>query len=352
MLAAGIYLFFAVSGYLIAGPFLRALVNGDPLPRAVPYFMRRAARIYPGYWVAFGVALLLPPVGPIAAYQGPVHLLLLQSVWPHAAESTALFPVAWTLGIEIAFYVFVPIAAAVLRLLHPGPWRPGRLAIVVALAGAASVGWNYFVRRHFGGSTDIWGLVAQSGLQVWLAAFCPGMVVALAALGGQESRGWRAFKWLMAKPWLAFLLAGLLWFGGYAMEHDGSPALVIMSPTVYILACGLVLGCCVVAGRWITRPARFLAPIGLVSYGIYLWHSIGIKFLYRHTSVGLHGIGLPWLADSLLVLAITLPFAVLSWYGIERPLMRWAARWAKVHARQRREEKTDPRSALPAQTGS
>jgi peptidoglycan/LPS O-acetylase OafA/YrhL len=338
VLAGGIYLFFAVSGYLIAGPFLRALVAGEPLPRAAPYFVRRAARIYPGYWVALAVFLVIPPAPHIAPYQAPVHLVLLQSVWPHFGEAEALFPVAWTLGVEIVFYLLVPLAAAFLRFLHPGPWRPGRLAGVVVFSGIAMVAWTYFVKRHYAASTGTWALFAQNAFLTSVAAFCPGMVIALAALGGQESRGWRWFKWLMARPWLCFPLAALLWASAYAMFHYGSPALVITSPSLYYVACGIILGCCVVAGRWITRPVQVLAPIGLVSYGIYLWHATVIKFLFNETSLRVHGIVLGWLLDSLLVLAITLPFAALSWYGIERPLMQWAARWARRHTGPSREQ--------------
>src|SRR2546423_5768317 len=91
MLAAGVFLFFVVSGYLIAGPFLRALVNGDPLPRIGAYAVRRAARIYPAYWVAFtAVLLLLYPAGGLRGYQLPVHLSLLHSSWPHVGEPEAI----------------------------------------------------------------------------------------------------------------------------------------------------------------------------------------------------------------------------------------------------------------------
>jgi peptidoglycan/LPS O-acetylase OafA/YrhL len=330
MLAGGIYLFFAVSGYLIAGPFLRALVTGDPLPRPAPYLLRRAARIYPAYWLALAVALVIPPAPHISAYQAPVHLLLLQSAWPHLGEAEALYPVAWTLGIEIVFYLLVPLAAGFLRFLHAGPWRPGRLAGVVVASGVAMVAWTYFVERHYGGSTGTWPLLARNAFLTSVAAFCPGMVVALAALGAQESQGWRCFRWLMARPWLCFSLAAVLWGTAYVMFHAGTPGLVITSPSLYYLACGLILGCCVVAGPWITWPVRVLAPIGLVSYGIYLWHATVIKFLFNETSL-VHGIAFGWLLDSLLVLAITLPIAAASWFGVERPLMRRAARWAKRH---------------------
>src|SRR3954463_4951905 len=80
MFGAGVLIFFSLSGYLIAGPFLRALAAGDELPRAVPYLVRRAARIYPAYWLALGAVLvLLWPAGGVEPYQFPVHVLLLQS---------------------------------------------------------------------------------------------------------------------------------------------------------------------------------------------------------------------------------------------------------------------------------
>jgi peptidoglycan/LPS O-acetylase OafA/YrhL len=157
------------------------------------------------------------------------------------------------------------------------------------------------------------------------------MVVALAALGAPESRAWGGFRWLTARAWLGFPLAALLWAAAYAIDHYSSLKLIVLGRAVYFVACGLILGCSVVAGRWSTRAVRVLAPLGLVSYGVYLWHGMVIKLLYAHTSVGLHGIGLPWLVDSLLVLAITLPCAALSWFGIERPLMQRAAGWARRH---------------------
>ncbi|MGH9208506.1 MAG: acyltransferase family protein, partial [Acidimicrobiales bacterium] len=68
---SGVELFFVLSGYLIALPFLRALAAGSRAPDTRSYALRRAARILPGYWLALCVAAfvaarqpgLLPPVG-------------------------------------------------------------------------------------------------------------------------------------------------------------------------------------------------------------------------------------------------------------------------------------------------
>ena len=329
MLGVGVFLFFAISGYLIAGPFLRALVRAEPLPRIWVYATRRAARVYPAYWIAFLAAvLLIPPRSGIHPYQIPVHLLLLQSSWPHAGEPEAILGVAWTLGLEIAFYIFVPLAAMLLRALHPAPWRPGRLAALVVGAAAASVGWTYFVIVHLGSSTATLALVAHIGLQMWFFAFCPGMLIALATLAQEENGEWAWFRRLVERPAIPLTAAAVLWAGGYAMEHTNLPWFVATSTPMYVVACGLVVGCMVTAGSWIRRPAAVLAPLGLISYGIYLWHFIVIQYIWGHTSIGIYAVGLHWLADVVLAVTITFLLAAASWLGIERPLMHQAARWA------------------------
>src|SRR5205823_6243863 len=39
--ATGVWLFFAISGYVISRPFVDRLVTGRPLPELVPYAVRR-----------------------------------------------------------------------------------------------------------------------------------------------------------------------------------------------------------------------------------------------------------------------------------------------------------------------
>ena len=333
MLGAGVLIFFSLSGYLIAGPFLRALVEGRPLPRVGSYFVRRVARIYPAYWIAFGaVLLLLWPPGGVRAYQFPVHLLLLQSSWPVNGEPTAIFFVAWTLGVEMAFYVFVPLAALALRALHPGPWRPSRLAAVVLLGAVATAAWSYVSITQLAGDHSHLVLLTEIGLQVWLYAFCPGLIVALAATAQARGSGWRALRRFLRTPWLALPAAAALWGTAYAMERSTTPILFDNYQVAFVLASGIFLGCVVVAGDW-TRPfVRVLAPVGLISYGIYLWHDIVVQLIWRHSSIGVTGGPAAWAADCVLVLATTLPIAAASWFLVERPIMRRAAVWVRRRA--------------------
>ena len=62
----GVWLFFAISGYVISKPFVDRLLTGRPLPELVPYALRRALRIFPLYWIALLAVIALAGAGPMA----------------------------------------------------------------------------------------------------------------------------------------------------------------------------------------------------------------------------------------------------------------------------------------------
>jgi peptidoglycan/LPS O-acetylase OafA/YrhL len=96
--------------------------------------------------------------------------------------------------------------------------------------------------------------------------------------------------------------------------------------------------------------ARVLAPIGLVSYGVYLWHWVILSALIHHEITIVNGAGLTATGMRVVALvALTLPVAALSWLLIERPLLRRTAGWerrsnAREAARLRRDDPADARS--------
>src|SRR5439155_16419574 len=108
-LDSGVELFFVLSGYLIALPFLRALVSGGELPGIAAYGLRRAARILPAYWLVLTAALAMSTHAPGATPTGlqlVPHVLLLHGLVPGAISRP--LPIAWTLSVEMVFYILVP----------------------------------------------------------------------------------------------------------------------------------------------------------------------------------------------------------------------------------------------------
>ena len=98
---------------------------GAPAPATGRYARRRALRILPAYWVALTVLAVYP------GDHGRLHrrlVALLPFLQAYDARTLGLgIPVAWTLCVEVAFYIALPFWALLVRRLPAGR-RPAGLA--------------------------------------------------------------------------------------------------------------------------------------------------------------------------------------------------------------------------------
>jgi peptidoglycan/LPS O-acetylase OafA/YrhL len=168
-------------------PFAAAVVRGVHGPNVRSYLRNRALRILPAYWVillvtgvALGAALLRDAssvlvVGWLA--DQPLTLLenvaLAQSYDPWTLL-TGVGP-AWSL-IEVAFYVMLPLVAALAALLarRAATRRRRRLIALLPPAALLVVGLLGKMAAHLvqvrSGMGDGWGL---TGIRCWLVASWP-----------------------------------------------------------------------------------------------------------------------------------------------------------------------------------
>lgn len=115
----GVQLFFVISGLLLALPFARAARGQSAPVRLGSYLLRRVTRLEPPYLVNLVVMTAATLVaGKYAA----------RDLAPHAAASAVYLhglifnhvpivsTVAWSLEIEVQFYLLVPLLALVFRL--------------------------------------------------------------------------------------------------------------------------------------------------------------------------------------------------------------------------------------------
>jgi peptidoglycan/LPS O-acetylase OafA/YrhL len=332
-LGVGVWIFFAASGYLIAGPFLKALLEGRSSPPAGRYAIRRAVRILPAYWVALTAILLLVTGSALTHWwQLPVHALLLHGLVP--GELKSFYLVAWSLGVEAIFYVLVPLGAyAAMRAARRRPVPLDKLVagivalwvVAVAVSLAVAVAFPMHPGRPLPGGVQVLDLVGA------LANFCPGMLVFLAvsARAGQESRWGRRYAAVATRPLPTLIVAAVLFGIATQVPFQTSHLAAAAQGPLLGIASGLVLAT-FVHGEW-TRPiARVLAPIGLVSYGVYLWHWVILSTLTHHHVTILSGSGVPATAVRVAALiALTLPVAALSWLLLERPLLRRTTGWER-----------------------
>ena len=170
-------MFFVLSGYLLYRPFARAAL-GEAKPVSIAsYFVRRVARIMPAYYLALaGAVALVATAGDVpgrrAVERGelPLFLVFAQNYTPDTLLK--LNAATWTLAIEVAFYVLLPLVALFALKRCYGSVR-GQVALIASLV-TVGLAWN-LVDWAAG-----WGPVASHSPPSFLPYFACGMLVALA----------------------------------------------------------------------------------------------------------------------------------------------------------------------------
>jgi peptidoglycan/LPS O-acetylase OafA/YrhL len=331
----GLVFFFVLSGYLLYRAFARAALTREGRVDVRRYARRRAARIVPAYWVATigAVALLWGDSGTAGVRLPSASELPLFAVFGQNYSLDTIMrlnPVTWTLCVEVAFYVLLPLVGVFAWRLGPRAWRVQ--ALLVGSLIPLGLVWNQLV--HDNG----WNIIASKALPAYLPYFAFGMLLAL----WSERRRERGVPALGAPATAVLLVAGFALVGGDAYWHaTAAPRavntwLAVLADVPAGLGFALVVGAAVVgtgpATRWMS--VRPLAWVGLVSYGVYMWHVPLILFA-RRIDVLPHA----YLPRLLLVIGPVLLVAAASWYLVERPLIAWAARPRQSRRDRRRAER-------------
>jgi peptidoglycan/LPS O-acetylase OafA/YrhL len=302
----GVDVFFVISGYLITQILLRDLAAGRfSLAR---FYERRARRILPALFCV--LLCCLPPAllwmrpaelagfgAAIAAVILFVSNILFWRQIDYFDETADLNPLlhTWSLAIEEQYYIFFPLALALL-------WRLGRRApaLGMGLVFLASLALAEALSQRMPGAnfyllpSRAWELMAGS-LAAWAHLRRPA--------AGPTGPGAAALAWLG----LACVLLPV------PLYDDQTPF-----PSLYALlpvggAVLLMLFGAAPLGARRVLALRPMVGIGLISYSAYLWHQPVLAFARRYA---FEPPGLPALLGLCL---LSLVLAFLSWKFVEQP---------------------------------
>lgn len=347
-LDVGVAIFFLLSGFLLFRPFVERCVLGRPSEPVRGYLLRRAARIFPAYWLALtlisvigkatdGRLLGLPKYPESNVAWAPYYLLV--HVYRSLDEAKGGMNQVWTLAVEITFYAFLPLWAWLVGRLVAGRDAAGRLrghsaALVVLFA----VGIGFRAVCSWGPST-----VLREVGEYWLPAhfdvFALGMGLAVASVavsaglpfGARLVRLARGGLWWWAAAVVVFCIganplpAGITerpdhWLGIYKQEYHAIVGLALLLPVVFAPVGRTGRPSAV---TWLLER-RAMVFAGTVSYGVYLWHQAWI-------GQAVHWSARPTFGDPIVLLiafgaGASVATAAASWFAFERPIVRWATR--------------------------
>jgi peptidoglycan/LPS O-acetylase OafA/YrhL len=346
-LDVGVPIFFVLSGFLLYGPFVRARLNRTEPPDTQAYGWRRVMRILPAYWVALVIvgvvgATITGYAAVFSAKGIPGYFALLQIYNPNTAQG-GINP-AWTLCVEVTFYAFLPLWGGLMRRLPQRLGLSGELAALAALF-AVSVGWKLVALRH--ADPNAFGLSAAPWLEplpAYLDHFALGMALAALAAAGKRLRVSPTACWAGGAIAL-WVLATRIGLHGSASDHLTSARYLARHELNAAIAVALVAP--VALGALRGRAARLfeLRPVvfvGVISYGIYLFHVGVLVFLLDH------GLVLVDTASRVAFLSIAVIASVLlGWAShrlVERPCIALGRRLAE--ARRRRPAVTELKHSL------
>ena len=317
----GLCLFFTLSAYLITGLLLQERVQYAAIS-VRRFYLRRALRIWPLYFLGIGIGIAwgMGLLHESFAHTGFLWYLLFAGNIFCAAHGWSANPMnpLWSISLEEQFYLVWPWA---MRWFS----RRGLAFCALVFILAANIALFVFGRRHVDTDTTVW-----ANTFVQFEMFATGILLALADSLDSIFSG----KSRYALPFAGFLL----WFAACFLFHAKQPdelSLAVSGPSMMAGYACIALGCAAILHgfcRLGSAPMpQWAAYLGKISYGLYVFHLLGIDFarILLSRLTGYPG----FLAISVLGLAFTIFFAILSYRFFETPFLQLKKRFELVHSR-------------------
>jgi peptidoglycan/LPS O-acetylase OafA/YrhL len=306
--------FFVLSGFLITTLLLNEQARRGKV-KVTNFYGRRVLRLLPALYVVV-VALAIfawatntwmhtetASIFSVLFYYANYYSAGAKGVFtPRLASG---FQHLWSLSFEEQFYLvwpWVTIALLTIRMRL-------RTVVIVLLGIIVLIGvhraisfesgvhwWALFQRTDTRADSILWGSLLA---HLWVRRREP-------------TRGLRIVAWVA----IAFLLVCL------PLAAQDSPFLYLGGFDLIDVSCAIVLLAILDGawrGKWVFNLKPFIA-LGVVSYGFYLWH-LPVFFAIRYFDPHWNDV-----VRVVVAVTVTLGLTLLSWFLLERPLMRWRKR--------------------------
>jgi peptidoglycan/LPS O-acetylase OafA/YrhL len=329
----GVDAFFVLSGYLITS-LLVVEFGGARRIDLRAFWARRARRLLPALLLVLtavtiwaGAALRPDQLGRL---QGDgLSTLFYGANWRFVASGQSYFDLfsvasplrhAWSLAIEEQFYLVWPLVVLACLWAARGRTRVlGGLCIVGAAGSIALMALLYDPanpsRAYYGTDTRAHALL----IGALLAVILRNRADRDARAGSPPVTTRRARRSAASALQLAGLAGAVACVAAFALVPDASGWMYHGGFALFAVAVAALIAAAVAPRRSLLRRSLSVRPlrwIGMISYGLYLWHW-PVQVALDPTRTGLDGPEL-----DVLRIAATFALATLSFYLVERPIRR------------------------------
>lgn len=262
-----------LTGFCLFLPYANAMYDNASLPKASRFYVRRAARILPSYYVCIALfAVFFVKVSDYSDIKMYLHDLGSHLTFTHmfteSAFHTKFNGVLWTLCVEMIFYLIFPILA---KLFTKKP--------ILTYLGMCAVSWINYVLVFTKESTDYSFQVNQ--FPTFLCVFANGMMAALVFVyiaKDIKQTKFTAFIFTAVSLFALYLIRIMLkytLFGNSNIQRWQIQNRFVLSLLFTAFIIGLCFSFKLFKVLFDNIILRFVAGI---SYNLYIWHQfISVK---------------------------------------------------------------------------
>lgn len=347
----GVAVFFVLSGLLLTLPFWQAQQGQRPWPSMLSYAMARMGRVVPAYFVCLFLCWQLSPSSPDMGLRIGSAVTFMNWLHWKTYFPSPINAALWSIGIEVWFYVMLPVWAIGLRVCSG--WRSSALYWGVTQLLIVAVQILILNRIQPGNldsnTLDSLQLHAQQlvpsknplGLfsHFLFGSAAAGCLVAMAGTSARSDAGssrWNRFDLLglaclgalaiLVHPamlpgaeWSSWVSRTQIW----AMHYQWPLFPALVAVLLVAMSHSKLLGR--LFDNWL------LSGVCKLSYGIYLWHMVVLKLFCSYCPWSLETLPRQ-IAASFVALSITVILAAISYRLIELPAMELLKRGPRASA--------------------
>jgi peptidoglycan/LPS O-acetylase OafA/YrhL len=183
-----------LSGRLLAGQYLAAIIREQRLPSTKAFYLKRFLRIYPLYAVGILIGAIVELLlhGGFAFAYVAGHLVFAQGFSLAFQDDPINIPL-WTMTIDAEFYLVLPLIAAVVARMVLGATQRRKVTVIVAtlvLVAVVSIAYRYLAFALFPGALESFSLlvIVVRNIVGMASAFAFGTLLALMEVLGVRPR--------------------------------------------------------------------------------------------------------------------------------------------------------------------